>query len=98
MIIKCIEDLDGDVGFGYINTDDIIQYRMTHSYDHWVLQGLSSSLDSWIDICDYTDVDRARAIVLFHKAMWNIINGMDPHNIEIKSGKSKKDMSDEKED
>jgi len=84
MIIRCIEDLDGDVEFGYINTDDIIQYRMIHSYDHWVLQGLSHSLESWIDICDYTDVDKVEASVLFKNAMCNIINGVDPHDESVK--------------
>ena len=53
MIIRCIEGFDGDIGFGFIDTADITSWRMIERNDRWVIQGLSTSNEMWVDICSY---------------------------------------------
>ena len=60
MLIRCIENFDGDCDFGFIRTDDITSWRLCQasiSGRSWLIQGLSISNEMWVDILRLEDMD-----------------------------------------
>ena len=64
MLIRCLENFDGDVEFGFIDISDITSWRMIRSAvssESWMVQGLSISNEMWIDILRLCDMNEEQA-------------------------------------
>lgn len=75
MLIRCIENFDGDCDFGFIRTDDITSWRLCQasiSGRSWLIQGLSISNEMWVDILRLEDMDDEQAKQEFAEYIDNI--------------------------
>lgn len=75
MLIRCIENFDGDCSFGFIRTDDITSWRLCQSSVSerlWLIQGLSISNEMWVDIIRLEDMDDEQAQLEFVEYVDNV--------------------------
>ena len=75
MLIRCIENFDGDCEFGFIRTDDITSWRLCQASmfgRSWMIQGMSVSNKMWVNILRLDDMDDKQAQLEFIEYVDNV--------------------------